>query len=135
MALQLSVTLRNNQASQIETTIGASPHLHIRSGAQPANCAAASTGTLLADVALPADWLQAASNGAVVKSGTWQDLSADGTGVAGHWRLMDAAGTTCHAQGSVTGTGGGGDMEVDNVNFSTGQSFQINTFTWTIGNA
>lgn len=135
MALQLSVTLRDNQAAQVEATLGTTPHLHIRSGAPPANCAAADSGTLLANLTLPSDWLGAPSAGAVSKSGTWQDLSADATGVAAHWRLKEVTETTTHAQGTVTATGGGGDMTVDNVNFAAAQSFTVNTFTWTIPNA
>lgn len=132
---KLSTTLRNNQAAQIEATIGTDPIMRIRTGAPPANCAAADTGTVLATLTLPTDWLGAPSNGAVSKSGTWQDTSADATGTAGHWRIYDSTGTTCHAQGDITATGGGGDMTVDNTSFASGQSFTVNTFTWTIPNA
>jgi hypothetical protein len=38
-------------------------------------------------------------------------------------------------QGTVTGTGGGGDMEVSSVSFTAGQSFTVDTFTLTDGNA
>lgn len=134
MAIQLSTTVRNARLDQIETTIGTSPVLEIRTGAQPANCAAASTGTVLATLTLPSDWMAAASAGAKAKSGTWQDASADAAGTAAHFRLNDSTNTTCHLQGSVTATGGGGDMTVDNVVFAAAQSFTINTFTLTDGN-
>jgi hypothetical protein len=133
--LQYSVALRNAQLDEVETVLGVSAQLIVRSGAPPANCAAADTGTVLATVLLPSDWMAPAANGSKAKSGTWQDLSADGTGVAGHFRMKDQAGTTCHMQGTVTGTGGGGDMEVDNTSFNTGQSFTIVTFQINAGNA
>ena len=38
-------------------------------------------------------------------------------------------------QGTVTATGGGGDMTVDNVVFAAGQSFTVTGFTLTAGNA
>lgn len=129
MAHQYSVAVNNARLDSIETTIGTSPILRIRTGAPPANCAAADTGTVLATLTLPADWLAAASAGVKSKSGTWQDTSADATGTAAHYRIYDSAGTTCHIQGTVTATGGGGDMTVDNTSFATGQSFTINTYS------
>lgn len=135
MAIQLSVAVRNARLDAIETTIGATAILRIRTGSQPANCATADSGSVLATLTLPSDYMAAASAGSKAKSGTWQDTSADATGTAAHWRLYDNAGTTCHMQGSITATSGGGDMEVDNTSFATGQSFTVTAFTLTDGNA
>lgn len=135
MAIQLSVSVRNGRLDSLETTIGVSALLLIRTGAAPANCAAADTGTVLATVNLPSDWMAAASGGSKALSGTWQDASADATGTAGHFRLYDTTGTTCHLQGTITATGGGGDMEVNSTSFTTGQQFSVTTFTLTDGNA
>lgn len=134
MAIQLSTAVRNARLDAIETTIGASAVLKIRTGAAPANCAAADSGTVLATLSLPADWMAAAANGSKAKSGTWEDASADATGAAAHFRLYASDGTTCHAQGTVTATGGGGDMEVDNTSFAAGQQFTITGFTLTDAN-
>lgn len=135
MALQYSVTVRNAQLDAVETTVGAAPLLRIYSGSAPANCAAAASGTLLAEATLPSDWMAAASSGSKALSGTWQDASANATGTAGHWRLYDSSGTTCHAQGTVTATGGGGDMTLDNTSIASAQSITITSFTITAGNA
>jgi len=135
MALQLSTPVRNARLDQIETTAGTSAIIKIRTGAAPANCGTADSGTVLATVNLPSDWMAAASGGVKSKSGTWQDGSADATGTAAHFRLYASDGTTCHAQGTVTVTGGGGDMTVDNTSFSTGQVFTITSFDITEGNA
>lgn len=135
MALQYSVTVRNAQLDAVETTVGAAPLLRIYSGSAPANCAAAASGTLLAEATLPSDWMEAASSGSKSLSGTWQDASANATGTAGHWRLYDSSGTTCHAQGTVTATGGGGDMTLDNTSIASAQSVTITSFTITAGNA
>lgn len=134
MALQYSVTVRNAQLDAVETTVGTAPLLRIYSGSAPANCAAAASGTLLAEATLPSDWMAAASSGSKALSGTWQDASANATGTAGHWRLYDSGGTTCHAQGTVTATGGGGDMTLDNTSIASGQSVTITSFTITAGN-
>jgi hypothetical protein len=133
--MQYSVTVRNARLDSVETAIGTSPILRIRSGAVPANCAAADTGTVLATVNLPSDWMAAASNGSKSMSGTWEDTSADATGMAGHFRIYDSGGTVCHIQGTVTITAGGGDMIVDNTSFAVGQNFVVTSFTISSGNA
>ncbi len=135
MPIQLSVAVRNARLDAIESATGASAILTVRTGAAPANCAAANSGTVLATLNLPADWMANASAGAKALSGTWQDAAADAAGTAAHFRIHDSTGTTCHLQGTVTATGGGGDLQVDNVNFAVGQQFTITAFTLTDGNA
>ncbi len=134
MSLQYSVSVNNGRLDSIETTIGTSPILKIRSGSVPATCATADSGTVLATLTLPSDWMAAASSGSKAKSGTWQDTSADATGTAAHFRIYDSGGTTCHIQGTVTATGGGGDLTVDNTSFAATQSFTITAFTITAAN-
>jgi hypothetical protein len=133
MAFQFSTATRNAALDQIETTISTSPTLEIRSGSVPANCAAASTGTVLATITLPSDWLTAASGGSKTISGTWQDASADATGTAGYFRISQGA--TCHIQGTVTATGGGGDMTLNSVSITAAQQVNITEFTITAGGA
>lgn len=132
MALQYSVTVNNARLDAIETAISTAPVLTIRSGSAPANCAAANSGTVLATLTLPSDWMAAASSGAKAKSGTWQDTSADASGTAAHFRIHESTATTCHMQGTV-GTSGT-DMIVDSVSFTAGQSFTITSFTITAAN-
>jgi hypothetical protein len=131
MALQFSTSVRNAMLDSIESTISTSAVLKIRSGSVPATTATADSGTVLASLSLDSDWMAAASSGSKAKAGTWSDASADATGTAGHFRLYASDGTTCHMQGTVTATGGGGDMTVDNTSFSAGQTFTITTFTLT----
>ena len=135
MALQFSVAVRNGRLDAVETVIGTAARLKIRTGAAPATCATADSGTVLADATLPSDWMAAASAGAKALAGSWADSSADATGTAAHFRLYASDGITCHAQGTVTATGGGGDMTVDNTSFATGQAFSVTSFTLTDGNA
>jgi hypothetical protein len=135
MAVQLSIVARNARLDAIESTVGVSPKLRLYSGAQPANCAAAASGTLLREMTLPADWANAAANGSKALLGTWTDNSVGVAGTAGHYRLYDSAGTTCHEQGSVTITGGGGDLALDNNVIAQSQVITITTWTKTDGNA
>jgi hypothetical protein len=134
MSLQYSTGVRNARLDQVESTVGTAPLLQIFTGAAPANCAAADSGTKLVEIALPSDWMAAASGGTKAKSGTWS-AAAVATGTAGYFRIKDSAGTTCHAQGTVTATGGGGDMTVDNTSIANGQTMTVSGFTLTAGNA
>lgn len=134
MVYQLSTAVRDAKANAFETTVGTSPTLEIRTGAQPANCAAADSGTLLATIALPSDWLAAASAGVKALAGLWTGTAA-ATGTAQHFRLK-ASGGTVHAQGSVTATGGGGDVTLTSVAVSfVGQQVTVTSFTHTVGGA
>lgn len=135
MAVQLSETVRNARLDAFETAIGTSAVLKIRTGSPPSSIASADSGTVLATLDLPSDWMAAASGGSKAKSGTWQDSSADDAGTAAHFRIYASDGTTQHMQGTVTITGGGGDMTVDNTSFATGQNFTVTSFTLTDGNA
>lgn len=134
MALQYSVAVRNARLDAVETAIGASAVLKIRTGAAPASCATADSGTVLATINLPSDWMAAASGGTKAKAGTWEDSSADNAGTAAHFRIYASDGTTCHMQGTITAMGGGGDMTVDNTSFAAGQAFTVTGFTLTAGN-
>lgn len=136
MTVQWSTALRNSLLDQYETAIGTSAVLKIRTGAQPADCATADSGTVLATINLASDWMSAASAGVKAWSSVpVTDVSADGAGTAGHYRLYASNGTTCHEQGSVTATGGGGDMTLDTVTFVLGQVFNVTGFTKTAPHA
>lgn len=134
MALNYSTTLRNAQLDAVETTVGTSAKLYIRTGTKPTACSDADSGTLLATLDLPSDWMAAASSGSKAKNGTWTGTGAD-AGSAGHFRIKDAGEAACHVQGSITATGGGGDMTLDNIVIASGQTITISTFTLTAGNA
>jgi hypothetical protein len=131
MALQFSTSVRNSLLDAMETAVGTSAVLKIRTGAAPATVATADSGTVLATLSLPLDWMAAAASGSKAKTGTWQDASADATGTAAHFRIYASDGTTAHMQGTVTATGGGGDLELDSTSITIAQTVTITTFTLT----
>ena len=133
MAFQFSTTARNAALDAIETAIGTSAVLKIRTGTVPADCGTADAGSVLATLTLPSDWLAAASGGSKSKSGTWEDASADATGTAAHFRIYASDGTTVHMQGTITATGGGGDMTLDNTSIASAQQVTITSFTLSAG--
>ena len=122
MAIQLSVAVRNARLDAIETTIGASPTLEIRTGAPPDNCAADDSGSLLATLELP---------GAKALSGTWQ-VAASGAGTAAHFRIK-TSGAAVALQGTVGESAA--DLILDNTDIAEGQTVTISKFTLTDGNA
>jgi hypothetical protein len=129
MSLQFSTSCRNAILDAIESDTGVSAVMKIRTGAAPANCGTADSGTVLATITLPADWMNAASSGQKTKLGTWEDTSADNTGTAAHFRIYKSDGTTCQLQGSVTATGGGGDLTLDNTSIAAAQDVIVTGFT------
>lgn len=135
MTLQLAVSTRNAGIDAWETDVGISPHLKLRTGAPPSDCATADSGTVVADMTLPSDWMTGGSGGSKTKLGTWQDTSADNAGTIAHFRIYESTGVTCKMQGTVTVSGGGGDMTIDNPVVLAGQQITVTSFSITAGNA
>jgi hypothetical protein len=134
VAIKMSVGVRNARLDAIEAWIGPSAVLKLRTGAPPTNITDPDAGNILATMDLPADWMNPAAGGSKTKTGTWQDTSADGAGTVGHFRIYASDGTTQHLQGTVTATGGGGDLTLDNIVLAVGQQVTITTFVLTDGN-
>jgi hypothetical protein len=135
MAIQLATSTRNARLDAIETDTGTSAKLMIYTGSMPANCTAATTGTLLAQFDLASDWAAAASAGAKALSSLPLATTGAAAGTAGYFRLFKTDGTTCQMQGTITATGGGGDMTLDNTSIASGQAVNVTGFTITDGNA
>jgi hypothetical protein len=138
MAVQLGTTLRNNMLNQYESTIGTTPKLILRSGAAPADCATADSGTFLGIITLPSDWMAAASAGSIAKAGTWTGTAA-ATGTVGHYRLKDSTATSTNDTGTTFEQGtvgiGTGDLQLDNTSVTSAQNVTITTWTRTQGGA
>ena len=112
-----------------DVTIGSSPILRLRTGAPPTNTSDADTGTVIAVMYLPITWMTSGSSGAISMVGDWYDSAADNAGEIGHFRIYDSGDTTCHFQGTVTESGGGGDMIVDESTVAVAQKVEITSFT------
>lgn len=139
MTVQWSTSVRNALLDQWETTIGVSAKVQVWTGTQPANCATAASGTKLAEWTLDSDWAAAAASGsknmqksaATVTTSNFYTTTGLAAGTAGYYRIVDSAGTTCHEQGTVTATGGGGDMTIDNTSIASGQTVNITGYSKT----
>jgi head-tail adaptor len=89
----INTALQNAMAEAFATRFPAGSVLEIRSATKPATANVAASGTLGASIVLPASPWAAASGGAVTKSGTWEDASADNSITATWARLRNAADT------------------------------------------
>lgn len=124
--MQFSVRVQDARLDAIQSAIGPIPVLKIRTGAAPSNCAAPDSGTVLAIIPLPPDWMLPAADG--TKQGSdWKDSVAETSGRAQHFRIY--SGSVCHLQGSVGAPGSGADMELKNVRFAVGERITITEFT------
>lgn len=132
MTIRLSATLANARGDTISATVGASGKVRIYSGTQPANVAAAITGTILAELPLSATAAGATANGVTTFNAITTDSSADNTGTATHFRVLQSNGTTGHIDGSV-GTSGA-DMNLNTTSIIAGGPVAISSWTLTDGN-
>lgn len=127
MAERLNDAARNRQADSIGDDFN-NATLKIYTGTQPA-AGAGATGDLLVTITLPADAMAAASGGVASKSGTWSGTAGD-TGTAGWFRIESSAGSRFY-DGAVTGTGGGGEIELTSTSITSGQTVTITSFSVT----
>jgi hypothetical protein len=79
--------------------------------------------------------MQASAAGVKAKSVAAWTGTGSAAGNVASYRIKDGAGLACHIQGSVTATGLGGDMTLDNVSIAVGQAITINSYQITDANA
>ena len=106
--------------------------IDLRTGAQPASANGAATGTLLATFTC-ADPAFGAAVAGVATLDTTPALTTVGlaAGDAGWFRAKDSTGATV-LDGSVTATGGGGDLTVNTITVSVGLSLSLTSGTITV---
>ena len=135
MAVQYSVAQRNAAITTLSTTVGSAGVCKIFTGAQPANCALADSGTNLVQWTFTATFAGAASSGTVtVNNPAVPGSTALVTGLAGHFRIYTSA-LACVMQGNCTITGGGGDFQLTNLNIAINQIVTFSSMTVSAGNA
>lgn len=134
MALSLTAVAKNARLDALTTQIGNAAKVRIYSGSAPANADAALSGnTLLGELTGGTPFAPAASGGVLTANSITQDSSADATGTASFFRVL-TSGDVVKAQGTVTATGGGGDMTLNTVSIVAGGPIQVTSFTITDGN-
>lgn len=123
-------TAQASRAADAVTARANSGSLRIYSGTPPANAAAALAGnTLLASLPLGATAFAAASAGVATANAITADASADATGTATFYRVMETDGTTVVFQGTV-GTSGA-ELNLNTVSIIAGGNVAVTSLTYT----
>lgn len=134
MATRIATAARNAAADAVVDLLdggtGAGT-IKIYTGTQPASAQDAVSGTLLATITLTDPAFGAASTGVATLAGTPLSGTGVAAGTAGWARLADSAGATV-LDGSVTATGGGGQIELATTTISSGVTVQITSGTVTM---
>jgi hypothetical protein len=132
-AIQYSTTHRTNNVTDIVTQAGATAFLLIYTGAQPATCATAASGTLLVSMPMSAT-IGTVTSGVLTMNAITATATAS-AGTAGYWRITTtSAGTTVIAQGAVA-------VSSSDLNFAggiiwtLGETISITSFTITANGA
>lgn len=103
--------------------------VEIRTGAQPADADDAASGSLLATVTLGDPAFGAAASGTATANAI-AAVAASATNTAGWFRALDSDDNKV-LDGSITATGGGGDMELNTTSLVSGVDFDITSWTVT----
>lgn len=135
MAIRLATAARNAAADGVAAQAdsgAAAGTIKIYTGAQPATANDAATGTLLCTFTLTDPAFSAAVAGVAALDAD-PDLTTTGVaaGAAGWFRVASSTPATVF-DGSVTATGGGGDLTLDNTSIAVDQSVSITTGTITM---
>lgn len=136
MAVSYSTVAINNRLDELTALIdgGAGPGLlRIYDGSRPADPdTAVSTQTLLAELTLSDPSALAAAGGVLTLSTITDDVSADASGTASWFRVVDSAGN-----GVIDGDVGtsGSDLNLNSVSITAGGTVEVSSFVITGGNA
>lgn len=126
MAIGLAAATRNAACDAIVDRVdlgtGAGV-IEIRSGTRPANADTTATGTLLATVTLIDPAFGAATAGVATLTDP-APVTAVGAGTATWFRMLDSSAATV-LDGTVTATGGGGDLTLATTTLSVGLSVDV----------
>lgn len=133
MVIRIPTTLRTSRAQVVATAAdaGSGPAtIQVRTGSQPTTADDAATGTLLATFTCADPAFSVASGVATLDTTPVLTATAAATGTAGWFRLLDSDATKC-GDGSITTTGGGGDMTMNTTSVVSGAEVQLTAGTLT----
>lgn len=131
MAIAYAETLRNDQLDEITARAGNAALLRIYDGSRPATGGTATT--LLAELTCGSPFAGAAASGALTANAITADSSANATGTATWFRIVQSDGSTHVLDGDV-GTSGS-DLNLDSVSIVAGGTVSVTSFVITGGNA
>jgi hypothetical protein len=123
-------TTNRNRAADAVCARANNGRLRIYGGTPPADANAALSGnTVLADLTMAATAFAAAANGVATANAITADSSADGTGTATFFRVLESDLTAVVFQGSV-GTSGA-ELNLSSVSVIAGGPVSVTALTYT----
>lgn len=128
MAISISAVLAQAMAAAAATDIGSGSSIRIYSGSKPATPETAATGTLL--VTIPIAGSFTASAGTLTAADP-ASASPAASGTAGYFRVL-TSGSTAKLDGTVSATGGGGDMQLGSTTVTTGVPVDLGVPSFTM---
>ena len=128
MALSITAAVAQSLASALATAVGSAATINIYSGSKPATPETAASGTLLCTVTISGSFT--ASGGSITAADP-ASASPAASGTAGYFRLATSGGTAI-LDGTVTATGGGGDMQLGSTTITTGVPVDLGVPTFTV---
>lgn len=131
MAVTYNETLINNRLDQVTAFAGSAALLRIYDGVRPAFGGTATT--LLAELVCGSPFAPAATAGTLTAGAISDDASADASGTATWFRVVQSNGTTAVIDGDV-GTSGA-DLNLSSTGIVAGGTVSITSFVITGGNA
>jgi len=134
MTLRINTAVRTAMVDAVKTLIDAGSgagKIRIYTGAQPASVATAASGTLLADIPFADPSFDATASGtAAADVSPVLTALAAASGTAGWFRILDSNNVAI-IDGSVTATGGGGDLTMTSTTVTSGLSVSVTALTLT----
>lgn len=135
MANGYNLALRKAKADAITTAVGNAGTLTIYSGTQPATGGTATT--VLATFTLGSPFAPASTGtlgGTVSISPTLPSAATASASGTASWYRVSTSGAAQVIDGTVTATGGGGDLQLTTTTITSGLSIQITSWTIAVGN-
>ncbi|MGW8565636.1 hypothetical protein [Isoptericola sp. NPDC055881] len=128
MTISIAATAAQAMGAALATDIGSGATIEIRSGSKPATPETTATGTLLATVTIAGSFT---SSGGVLTAADPASVTVGATGTAGYFRVKTSGGTG-KIDGTVTATGGGGDMQLATTALSSGATLDLGVPSFTV---
>jgi hypothetical protein len=128
VAFQYVTTLKNARLDQITAFIDAG------SGAGKVEIGTSGMSTVCVTFTLSDPSAAAASGGVWTMSGAPKSTTASANCTATEARIRDSSNNNVITGLTVTATGGGGNITLDNTNIATGQTVNLTGLTFTSGN-
>jgi hypothetical protein len=136
MSFGFPTAVRNALGDALITYAGSAALLRIYKGSKPAVGGSPGANDLLAQLTWSGNISAGTANGVIALTlPQTQTSSGPNSGTASWARIVKADGSTVVVDMTVTATGGGGDLTVDNTTINAGGTVAVTSGSITVGNA